>query len=396
MSLAIERPVKATPIVTYCLIAANIAIFVLFPPGSERSLYGWGATNRLWALQFGEYYRLVSAMFLHANLLHLAFNMYALYRVGQTFEGQYGAARTLLVYFLGGIAGSVVSLVLNAPNVSSVGASGAVFALFGAEIVYYYQYRHLLGSRADEMWQGQLWIVTVNFINGLRPDSGIDNWAHLGGLVGGAITVLVINLLTPLRPYPEPADVLAIDYTRQRHFTVLALAAAFLVLALAVTAFPTLASRQVTVDNIKLNIPAGWHVITKLDGTEFQEFCGQSNVKCLAVASAPDGFYFEITRFTGLGMLLVSLEQFDESFASQIADSDEWKALKLVSKENRQVSGQAAIQRIYQSDQESRALIFIKDSATILRFLGQGGSTDVKQLTRNFETMVQSIQFVNR
>src|SRR5690606_30425031 len=104
----------------------------------------------------GQYHRLFTAMFLHAGLLHIFFNMYALYLFGSILEPLFGHLRFIIIYLLGGLTGSVLSVVLGDPNPpfaqmvfagASVGASGAVFAIFGAEMVFIYRHRALLGER---------------------------------------------------------------------------------------------------------------------------------------------------------------------------------------------------------------------------------------------------------
>ncbi|HLA45188.1 MAG TPA: rhomboid family intramembrane serine protease, partial [Aggregatilineales bacterium] len=95
----------------------------------------------------GEYYRLFTSMFLHApGLMHLGFNSLALYAFGKDIESLFGHVRFTLIYFLGGLAGSVTSFAITRSN--SIGASGAVFAVFGALVAYYYQNRQLYGAAA--------------------------------------------------------------------------------------------------------------------------------------------------------------------------------------------------------------------------------------------------------
>ena len=141
------------PIATYVLIAINVAIYViafyLVSLEQRLDLYQWGASNRFFVLDQGEYHRLFTSMFLHSEMLwHVVFNMYALYIIGQTVERFFGHARFLLIYFLGGLTGSIMSVVFNDITVFSVGASGAVFAIFGAEMVFLYKHQKLFGPMA--------------------------------------------------------------------------------------------------------------------------------------------------------------------------------------------------------------------------------------------------------
>ena len=129
----------------------------------------------------GELWRLVTPLFIHASLLHIGFNLYALFSLGQQMETFYGPLRFTLLFFLAGLAGSIASLLFN-PAIS-VGASGAVFGLIGAEGVLLYRNRALLGPRGRRALQNVIAIIVLNLFIGLQ--GGIDNWAHFGGLIGG-------------------------------------------------------------------------------------------------------------------------------------------------------------------------------------------------------------------
>jgi len=182
------------PTVTQVLIAINAVVFVIafyvFDAFQRFDLYQWGATNRVEVLIDGEYHRLFTAMFLHGNLPHIVFNMYALWVIGQMVEGFFGHVRFLMVYFLGGVVGSIASAVFNGPDVTSVGASGAVFAVFGAQMVFLYNHRKLFGEMARQQLRQLILIGGLNFAFGIastfsNDGVNIDNWGHLGGLVGG-------------------------------------------------------------------------------------------------------------------------------------------------------------------------------------------------------------------
>jgi rhomboid protease GluP len=129
----------------------------------------------------GEYWRLLTAVFVHASVLHFAFNGYALYILGRDVEAFNGSVRFSLVFLLAGLSGSVSSLVFN--RFPSVGASGAIFGLIGALVVFLYRHRRLFGERGRRNLQSIVIIALINLAFGLQ--GGIDNWAHLGGLVGG-------------------------------------------------------------------------------------------------------------------------------------------------------------------------------------------------------------------
>ncbi len=197
--------------VTYVLIALNVLVFVIraLSPTLDAQIFDWGADNARAVLVDHEVYRLLSSMFLHAgiydplgrfqfgNSLHLLLNMYVLYAVGVQLEKVLGHARFLVIYILGGLTASLVSVLINGPDVVSVGASGAVFAVLAAEFVYFYQNRKIYGRMAMARMQSLVWLALINFGFGFFTTAfsagmQVDNWAHLGGLVGGlAVTWLV-------------------------------------------------------------------------------------------------------------------------------------------------------------------------------------------------------------
>jgi len=190
------------PTVTQALIGINSVIFVImyfvFDSFQLQDVFAWGASNRIEVLVQGEYHRLFTAMFMHGGLAHIVFNMYALWAIGQMVEGFFGHTRYLLVYFLGGVLGSIASVVFNGPNVVSVGASGAVFAVFGAQMVFLYNHRKLFGEMARQQLRQLIIIGAINFAFGIattfsEEGVNIDNWGHLGGLVGGIIIAYLVG-----------------------------------------------------------------------------------------------------------------------------------------------------------------------------------------------------------
>ena len=198
---------RATP-VTYALLAANIGVFLLmaiFSGGSEDTptLIAFGAkTNRL--LQNGEWFRLITPIFIHAGLLHLLLNSYALWVVGTQVEKLYGSARFLLIYLLsgiGGVAGSYYGQIyMQKPlDLPSVGASGAIFGLFGVLAVVGFRYRREMPPAIRRaMTAGVLPVIAVNLFIGFSIPF-IDNSAHIGGLLTGAILTLIIPYIAPGR-----------------------------------------------------------------------------------------------------------------------------------------------------------------------------------------------------
>jgi rhomboid protease GluP len=135
------------------------------------------------AIAAGEYYRFLTAMFLHGGWLHLGFNAYALYTLGPEAERIYGTPRFLSLYFIAGLAGSVASYALNASP--AVGASGAIFGLIGGLAAFYYVSRRLLGEVSRQQLGSLITVIMINLFIGFSTPV-IDNTAHIGGLFGGA------------------------------------------------------------------------------------------------------------------------------------------------------------------------------------------------------------------
>lgn len=193
-----RRMLGRTPLV-WTLIAINVSIFVLglFTPNLETWLVINGANQGVAVLEGGQYWRLFTSMFLHGSILHVAFNMLALFNLGQGLEQTFGRRRFLAVYLLSGLGGSIMSAVLNTPNTFSVGASGAVFGLMGAYLVFLYENRGLMGGAARAGIQSVVFYLVLNLMIGIAPGSNIDNWAHIGGfLAGAALTYLIGPLLS--------------------------------------------------------------------------------------------------------------------------------------------------------------------------------------------------------
>lgn len=161
----------------------------------------------------GEYWRLLTAMFLHGDgtvggdFLHLAMNLLALFQVGSLYEVMFGTRRFVLIYFATGIAASLTSLAFMAPGGASVGASGAIFGILGAFIFSVRRSPRWRHERAARGIVNQLifWII-ANIAIGLRIPQ-IDNAAHIGGLVTG----LILGMLLPHRLPPPPPAQMVVD-----------------------------------------------------------------------------------------------------------------------------------------------------------------------------------------
>ncbi len=205
------------PRVTYVLLTINIVVFLLQSITPEV-VVNVGANLRVspWFLygakinEFivaGEWWRLITPMFLHADFLHIAFNSYALYIFGPQVEALFGYRRFTLIYLLSGVAGTVLSFALS-PN-WSVGASGAIFGLVGALLIYFYRHRKLFGEMGRRRLTELAVVAGLNLLIGLRPN--IDNWGHVGGLVGGSLLTWLIGPIYAIRLEPLTNNASVVD-----------------------------------------------------------------------------------------------------------------------------------------------------------------------------------------
>ena len=153
----------------------------LFNGPTRQELFDLGGMQPL-AIANGQYWRLFTAMFLHAGLLHIAFNGYALWLFGSMIESNLGSTRMLLIYFVSGFVASATSYAFSDVGTIAVGASGAIFGIFGAFIAYNYRRRHLALASANLRMAAML--LLLNALLGIVVGT-IDLWAHLGGLVAG-------------------------------------------------------------------------------------------------------------------------------------------------------------------------------------------------------------------
>lgn len=178
------------PIITYILIALCIIMFILSGMGIDTiTLVKFGA-NASSLVKSGEIYRLISYMFLHAGIIHIFFNMYSLYIVGPRVEDFFGKWKFLLIYLISGISGGLLSVAMNGDGIS-VGASGAIFGLFGALLYFGYNYRGYIGTIIKSQI---LPIVIYNLLIGFFIP-GIDMWGHIGGLLGGIFTSYMLGTI---------------------------------------------------------------------------------------------------------------------------------------------------------------------------------------------------------
>eukprot|EP00884_Botryococcus_braunii_P021951 jgi/Botrbrau1/843/Bobra.0352s0037.1 len=173
---------------TDILIGINMAVFVAEILTSDRITMLGAKVNS--AINAGQWWRLVTPVFLHANLLHLVSNNYGLQNLGPPVEVLSGRKRFLAIYFISAVAGTLASYKMS--PYPSVGASGAIFGLGGALAVYFQRNRSLFGKASDSVLQQLGQSLAVNVAMGLAVRK-VDNWGHLGGLLGGALTAWLLG-----------------------------------------------------------------------------------------------------------------------------------------------------------------------------------------------------------
>ena len=179
---------------TNILIAINLLVFLISAWISKNifnidiyTLIIMGAkVNSL--IDKGQVWRLITCAFLHGGLIHIFFNMYALKILGPEIEYVYGKIKYLVIYLLSAIAASIFSYIFG-PQSVSVGASGAIFGLFGAMLIFGIKHRKQMGKA---YMMNILQVIFVNVIIGISS-SNIDNAAHFGGLIVGALIALLLG-----------------------------------------------------------------------------------------------------------------------------------------------------------------------------------------------------------
>ncbi|HEY1478584.1 MAG TPA: rhomboid family intramembrane serine protease [Gaiellales bacterium] len=172
------------PVATISLIALNVVVFLLERGGDSNTyVFRHGALTGV-GVADGQWWRVATAAFLHANILHIAFNMYALWLLGRALERYIGTWRFLAIYAVAGISGSAGALLLTNAYTPTVGASGAIFGLMGALL--------LLERRGTPLVGPLLPILAINLVFTLSV-SGISIGGHIGGLIGGLLAALALE-----------------------------------------------------------------------------------------------------------------------------------------------------------------------------------------------------------
>ena len=166
------------PYITYALLVINAIIFFLvhWNPQLLNNLVLLKNIN-------SEYYRIITAAFTHYDIFHLLFNMYALYVIGSQIESFFGKKKYIIIYLFSIITSSLMSITFMPNNGASLGASGAIFGLFGSLIYFGYHYRLYLGTVLRSQ---VIPLIIFNLLLGFMI-TGVDNAAHIGGLIGGIL-----------------------------------------------------------------------------------------------------------------------------------------------------------------------------------------------------------------
>jgi rhomboid protease GluP len=185
--------------VTYLLLSINMLVFIAMLIGGAGLWHSPNGVQLKWGANFGpatqdgEWWRLFTAMFIHFGIVHLCLNCFSLWDVGQLVERMYGRWRFLSIYLISGLFGNLLSLVVQGNDAVSGGASGAIFGVYGAALVFLwrerksitaYEFRWLFGGGAA--------FAIIMIVLGLMIP-GIDNAAHVGGLLAGMISCVALS-----------------------------------------------------------------------------------------------------------------------------------------------------------------------------------------------------------
>jgi rhomboid protease GluP len=212
-AVAIAPP--AFPVLTVVILLVLFAVFAAeivygIGPAADllqptiATLVAFGGLSKDLVLQSGEWYRLLSAPFLHANAPHLAMNSFALFVAGRTMERLIGPAWFGALYAVGAVAGSLFSLELNPPSVVGVGASGAIMGLFAAMLVVSLHFPS--GAIRSALRSNAFYVLIPSLLplaNALQSQTKVDYAAHLGGAIGGVAVGLLMLAIWP-RNEPTP------------------------------------------------------------------------------------------------------------------------------------------------------------------------------------------------
>jgi rhomboid protease GluP len=193
-----RRALARQPWVSYALVLLNVAVWLLTlasgaalmqAPADQMLVWGGNAASEV---QRGQWWRLLSAVFLHSGLMHLAMNMAALLCTGPTVERVYGSRRFLLLYLGAGLAGSALSLHFSAQQATAVGASGAVLGVAGALLVAALRHRRFLPTVLSFYTLGGIGLLLLDAVLRGFGSERVDNAAHVGGLLMGCLLAAIL------------------------------------------------------------------------------------------------------------------------------------------------------------------------------------------------------------
>jgi membrane associated rhomboid family serine protease len=192
-----ERPSFQTSPVSFTIMGVTVAIFVIGLASVAADAWLFRNLAQFNALvTVGEWWRIFTAALLHANFIHIGFNMYALYLFGPRLEQQVGSPAFASLYVAAAATGGLVSYLLGDPNQISIGASGAIFGLFGAWLVASWKMRHTPGGK--RMFNQLFVLLAINVALGFMP--GIDWRAHMGGLAAGVAIAYLWSVFAVGKP----------------------------------------------------------------------------------------------------------------------------------------------------------------------------------------------------
>lgn len=188
-------PIKKKPVITIGIIAINVLVFVWLSFFGMTEDAGYmlehGAMFVPFVLNNHEYYRLITSMFLHFGFSHLMNNMIMLFFLGSILEDEIGSFKYLLLYFMSGLAGNVLSAAMDLKTgefVVSAGASGAIFGVIGALLIIVAKNHGHLRTLDG---RGMVFMVVCSLYHGFTS-TGVDNMAHIGGLVVGILLAFIL------------------------------------------------------------------------------------------------------------------------------------------------------------------------------------------------------------
>lgn len=179
---------SSPPRVTYVILGLTIFVYLLqmasqFILGYDLPLILGAKSGDL--IRQGQLWRLITPVLLHGSLLHIGFNMYALFSFGTGLERRFGHFRFLVLYLLAGFSGNVLSFLFTSGI--SVGSSTSIFGLIAAEGIFLYQNRKLFGAESKQAMGNVISVAAINLFIGFSSGGLIDNWGHIGGLLGGLV-----------------------------------------------------------------------------------------------------------------------------------------------------------------------------------------------------------------